>query len=146
MKDTTRPRLRLGSHLVPGLAAVALFAVLAVVVLGSDFGAASGFPTDVSITASIGYAMFNLEQGAVDSEGFLVAFMLVALVLDTALDGAVMLAKREGEGDGGTLTALTDGGRDERTDGGVDVPADESTDARGVSDATTDTEETGGDH
>lgn len=110
MTDPTWPRLKLGSHLLPGLAAVALFAVLAVVVLGGDFGAAEGFPADAGITAGIGYAMFNLSFGDVPSEGFLVAFLTIAIVLDAALDGAVMLAKREGDGDD-ALTALTDGGR-----------------------------------
>ena len=110
MSDATWPRLNVGSHLVPGLAAVALFGVLAVVFLGSNFGEAAGFPTDVSITASIGYAMFNLDQGAVASEGFLVAFEIIDLVLVAALAGAVMLARTDTGGD--VVTALTDGGRD----------------------------------
>ncbi|MFB6177783.1 MAG: proton-conducting membrane transporter [Halobaculum sp.] len=110
MSDATWPRLKLGSHLTSGLAAVALFGVLAVVILGSNFGDAAGFPTDVSITASIGYAMFNLDQGAVASEGFLVAFEIIDLVLVAALAGAVMLARTDTGGD--VVTALTDGGHD----------------------------------
>ena len=124
MSEPTWPRLKLGSHLLPGLAAVALFAVLAVVVLGGDFGAAEGFPTDAGVTASIGYAMFNLSFGDVPSEGFLVAFLTIAVVLDAALDGAVMLAKREDD-DAGAITALTDGGRvREALGGGTDTDED----------------------
>lgn len=112
----SRPRLRLGGHLVPGLAAVALFAVMAFVFLGASFGSAAGFPADAHITAAIGYAMFDITTGAdVPSEGFLVAFIVIAVVLDAALDGAVMLAKRES---GEFFTRVrTDGGRsDERGD------------------------------
>jgi NADH-quinone oxidoreductase subunit J len=110
VSDATWPRLKLGGHLVPGLAAVALFLVLAAVSLGSNFGEAAGFPSDVSITASIGYAMFNLGQGAVASEGFLVAFEIIDVVLVAALVGAVMLARTDSGGQ--VVTALTDGGRE----------------------------------
>jgi len=108
---TTKPELRLGKHLLPGLAAVALFAVMAATFLSASFGSGVEDPfADVgSITENIGYAMFDLTgQLTVESEGFLVAFVLIALVLDAALEGAVYLAKREA---GGTLrTALTIGG------------------------------------
>ncbi|PSQ42576.1 proton-conducting membrane transporter [Halobacteriales archaeon SW_7_68_16] len=104
--------------MLPGLAAVALFAVMAVTFLTAPFGSAAGFPDGASITASIGYAMFNLggiaTEGTVSSEGFLVAFEIVDLVLVAALVAAVMLARREG-GDGGV--ALTDGGRDDGESG-----------------------------
>jgi NADH-quinone oxidoreductase subunit J len=104
---TTKPRLNTDASLSRGLAAVALFAVMAAAFLraGAAFGAPAGFPADASITESIGYAMFNLDMGAVPGEGFLVAFILIAVVLDAALDGAVLLAKRDDEG------AVTDGGR-----------------------------------
>lgn len=144
MSEPTWPRLKLGSHLVPGLAAVALFAVLAVVVLGGDFGAAEGFPTDAGITASIGYAMFNLSFGDVPSEGFLVAFLTIAVVLDAALDGAVMLAKREDD-EAGAITALTDGGRVREALGGDD--ATEGGDGAEAGDGAADDDATdGGDH
>jgi len=121
----SRPRLKLGGHLVPGLAAVALFAVLAAVFLRASFGEAAGFEEGASITASIGYAMFNVDTGAISgavvpAEGFVVAFVLIAVVLDVAIDGAVFLAKRdEGEGGGGVLA---DGGREirDRLRGGDD--------------------------
>ncbi len=94
---TTRPRLHGGSK-VTGVIALGLFGLLAAVFLTSGFGTAEGFG-DGSVTRSIGYAMFNLDSGDVASEGFLVAFITIAVVLDAALDGAVMLAKRDEEGD-----------------------------------------------
>jgi len=95
----------------PGLAAVALFGVLAAVVLGSasGFGAAKGFG-DVSIVHNIGYALFDIGLGEIPSEGFLAAFLIIAIALDVALDSAVYLAKQEDEGR--IISALTDGGRD----------------------------------
>ncbi len=82
--------------MVTGVLAVALFGLLSAVFVTAGFGTSEGFPTG-AITRSIGYAMFNLDAGTIDSEGFLVAFITIAIVLDAALDGAVMLAKREGE-------------------------------------------------
>ena len=94
---TTRPRLRKSSSQVIGVLALALFGVLAAVFLTASFGDAAGFPADGSITAAIGYAMFNLDAGAFPSEGFLVSFIVIAVVLDAALDVAVMLGLREEE-------------------------------------------------
>lgn len=105
----SRPRLNLGSHLLPGVAAIALFGVFAAVVLTSSFGPAQGFPADANIVASIGRAMFGLGGADVAGESFLVAFILIALTLDAALDGSLLLAKRE-EG-GSAVTLLADGGR-----------------------------------
>ena len=106
---TSRPRPKVGSHLLPGLAAVALFAVIAAAVLTSSFGPAQGFPADANIAASIGRAMFGISGADVGGESFLVAFIVIALALDAALDGSLLLAKRE-EG-GSTVTLLADGGR-----------------------------------
>ncbi|MFC7096629.1 proton-conducting membrane transporter [Halobaculum marinum] len=108
----SRPRLKLGGHLVPGLAAVALFVVLAIVFLQASFGEAQGFPEGASITAAIGYAMFNIDAGSVPGESMLVAFEIIDVVLVAALAGAVMLA-RTGTG-ASVVTALTDGGREVR--------------------------------
>jgi NADH-quinone oxidoreductase subunit J len=94
---TTRPQLRIGSHLLPGLAAVALFFLMAFVFLTASFPAPEGFPADANITANIGYALFNIEAGEVPAEGFIVAFLAIAIVLDAALDGAVLLARRDDE-------------------------------------------------
>jgi len=92
---TTRPRLY-GGEKVIGVLAIGLFGFLSAVFLTSGFGTAAPFP-DGSVTASIGYALLNLEGGGIDSEGFLVAFITIAIVLDAALDGAIMLAKKEGD-------------------------------------------------
>ena len=94
---TTRPRLSTGKQQVVGILALGLFAVLSAVFLTSSFGEAAGFPGGGSITAAIGYAMFDLDAGAFPSEGFLVSFIVIAVVLDAALDVAVMLGQREDE-------------------------------------------------
>jgi NADH-quinone oxidoreductase subunit J len=92
----TYPQLALGSHLWRGLGAVALFAVLAAVALGGQFAAGAGFPADASITASIGYALIGLEPLAAHPvESFLAALIIIAVALDAALDGSVMLARRD---------------------------------------------------
>lgn len=114
---TSRPRLYGGFSAAQGLAAVALFAVLALVfVTSSGWSAPAGFP-DGSVTASIGYAMFDLtEQAAIPSEPFLVAFEIIDMVLVAALVAAVLLAKRESGQDlyGSARKAIrTDGGRED---------------------------------
>ncbi len=109
---TTRPELRLGSFLLPGVLAVALFGMMAAIVLNTSFtGSMQGFPDGISITSEIGYALFDLEplqstEGQMgNTEPFLVSFFLVAIVLDAALDAALVLAKREDEGE--TVAALS---------------------------------------
>jgi NADH-quinone oxidoreductase subunit J len=102
---TDRPRLNTEGSLVAGLAAVGLFVVLAVVFMGVSFPAPAGFGEGAAITKSLGAAMFDIApsalmddgETAVPGEGFLVAFILIAIVLDAALDGALMLAKRDDE-------------------------------------------------
>ena len=106
---TTKPELDLGSHLLPGLAAAALFVVMAATFLSASYPEPQGFPEGANVTASIGYAMFDLDLGDIPGESFLVAFLTIAVSLDVALDGAVHLATREGDG-GRTL--LADGGRE----------------------------------
>ncbi|WP_410765216.1 NADH-quinone oxidoreductase subunit J [Haloferax sp. DFSO60] len=108
---TTKPQLKLGSHLVPGIAAIALFVVMAAVFIGASFPNPQGFAQDANITASIGYTMFNLGFGDVEGESMLIAFEIIDLVLVGALVGAVLLARREDEG-GQMRTILTDGGRE----------------------------------
>ncbi|WP_246987762.1 NADH-quinone oxidoreductase subunit J family protein [Halorientalis marina] len=108
----TRPRLvKASNQLVTGLVAVALFAVFAGVFLTAQLGSPTGFPEDGSITASIGYLMFNLADLSTHSgEEFLVAFEIIDAVLVAALVGAVMLARREE--DGSVTNVLADGGRE----------------------------------
>ncbi|WP_128478026.1 hypothetical protein [Halorussus pelagicus] len=113
---------------LPGIAALALFAVMAWVFVGANFGDAAGFPEGASVVASIGYAMFNIQApNAIPSEGFLVAFILIAVVLDAALDGAVLLASREE--DGQIVSALRSGAvEQESADGEVVADGGERTD------------------
>ena len=107
-----------GSRIAPAIAVGGLFAVLVATVNGATFGFESvGFPADASVVHNIGYALFNLaeyELGAVPSEGFLAAFLIAAVALDVAVDGAVYLAKREEDGSvvAAVGQAFTDGGRD----------------------------------
>ena len=92
---TTRPRLYRG-EMVIGVLAMGLFAFFAAVFLTSGFGTAEAFP-EGSVTASIGYALLNLPGGDIGGEGFLVSFITIAILLDAALDGAILLAKKEDE-------------------------------------------------
>ena len=131
---TTRPRLNLGSHLIPGLVALALFVVLALVFLTASFPAPQGFD-GAPITPSIGYAMFDLAGGQIPSESFLIAFEIIDLVLIAALAAAVMLARREGDGKlVGIEEIRTDGGhsRDSTTD--ADADPDSGSDAEVTND------------
>jgi NADH-quinone oxidoreductase subunit J len=105
-------------QLVPAAAVGLLFAVMVVTVRSAEFGTeAAGFPEDASVVHNIGYALFNLGEygvATIPSEGFLAAFLIAAVALDVAVDGAVYLAKRE---QGGSIVsavghAFTDGGRD----------------------------------
>ncbi|MFC6614782.1 hypothetical protein ACFQAS_07400 [Halopenitus salinus] len=87
--------------LVPGLASALLFAVMAAAFLGADLGEPAGFELgEYGITHEIGFALFNLDIGSLagSTEGFLAAFLIVALTLDVAIDGALYLAKREEDG------------------------------------------------
>jgi len=132
---TTRPRLNLGTHLIPGLVALALFVVLALVFLTASFPAPQGFD-GAPITPSIGYAMFDLAGGQIPSESFLIAFEIIDLVLIAALAAAVMLARREGDGKlVGIEEIRTDGGhsRDSTTD--ADSDPDSGSDAEVTNDA-----------
>ena len=130
----TRPRAKIGRHMIPGLAAAALFTVMATVFMRAQFPAdfldAVGF--DGSVTASIGYALFDLTgamaespdvQGVIASDQFLAAFEIIDIVLVAALVGGVMLARRD---EGGSLrTAIADGGRELLGRDGTDDEAGE---------------------
>ena len=132
---TTRPRLNLGSHLIPGLVALALFVVLALVFLTASFPAPQGFD-GAPITPSIGYAMFDLAGGQIPSESFLIAFEIIDLVLIAALAAAVMLARREGDGKlVGIEEIRTDGGRSRDSTTDADADPDSGSDAEVTNDA-----------
>lgn len=113
---TTRPRLYTNGKQAVGLVAFALFAVFAAVFLTADFGTAAGFGGK-PITATIGYAMFNLDAGVLPSEGFLVAFEIIDVVLIAALAAAVMLATRDDDEEPDSSVA-TDGGSNQGRNGG----------------------------
>lgn len=122
------PRLRIDEGMLPGFIAVILFSLMALIVLNANFGTATGFPDGINITAEIGYALLDLTalqstDGAIgETERFLVAFILIAVVLDAALDAALMLARRESADDVVTIgpVAETDGGSDDTSAGGDD--------------------------
>jgi len=97
---TSRPRpIDLDRGLLPGLVAVGLFVLMFAVFVTEGFGDPAGFP-DASVVGSIGYALVGAgEVGGIETENFLVALILVAIVLDAALDGALMLAKRDDGGE-----------------------------------------------
>jgi len=120
---TTRPRLRT-DFAAYALLGVALFVVFSAVFLTAGFPEPEGFAGVSSITAAIGYAMFDIQADVVPegTESFLVAFILIALVLDAALDGAVMLARREE----GPVLPITDGGWSLRDDADETSDDDES--------------------
>ena len=105
-------------RLVPAAAVGLLFAVMALTVVSAEFNFQdSGFPADASVIHNVGYAMFNLGEygvATIPSEGFLAAFLIAAVALDVAVDGAVYLAKREEDGSlvSAVGQAFTDGGRD----------------------------------
>ncbi|WP_135304484.1 NADH-quinone oxidoreductase subunit J family protein [Haloarcula amylovorans] len=129
---TNRPELNTEGNFVAGLAAVALFVVLGAVFIGVSFPAPAGFGEGAAITKSLGAAMFDIAPGvlmgegesAVPSEGFLIAFEIIDVVLVAALVGSVMLARREEAGaivglgvgsEADETTVATDGG--EQSDG-----------------------------
>jgi hypothetical protein len=109
---TSRPStIDLNRSLLPGLIALVLFALMAAVFLTANgtglFESAfdsTGFP-DVSIVSGLGYAMIGAAGAAgtevvfENTENFLVALILIGVLLDAALDGALMLAKRDDGGE-----------------------------------------------
>ncbi len=113
MSDDTSKR---GGRIVPAVAVGLLFGTLALTTLSADFAAeGAGFPADASVVHNIGYALFNLgayDIATIPSEGFLAAFLIAAVALDVAVDGAVYLAKREEDGSiiAAVGQAFTDGG------------------------------------
>lgn len=77
-----------------GAAAVGVIAVLGVAIATAEFAAPAGYG-GASVLESIGLAMINAE-GPLPAIGFLVPLILLALVLDAALEGAVYLAEKDG--------------------------------------------------
>ena len=101
---TTGPKLRLGKTMVPGVLAVILFGIMAAIVVQTPFESMPSQPFDgLSVTSEIGYAMFDMgvmqDEAVADTEPFLISFLLIAIVLDAALDASLVLAKREEHGE-----------------------------------------------
>ncbi len=88
-----------GARLLRGLAAVALFVVIAGTVVLAEFEDAVGYG-DISSLEAIGYSMIPAAgiSDATLPAVFLVPLLLLALVLDAALEGAIYLARTD-EGD-----------------------------------------------
>ncbi len=130
---------QMSKTLAPGILAVVLFLMIALIVINTPFGEPAGFDTAAGITSNIGYAMFDMTAlQEIDSEPFLVSFILAAIVLDAALDASLVLAKREEGGE--TVTALSSAsdapdetGAVAATDGGTAEPAADHTDSRETS-------------
>ncbi|QLG50736.1 hypothetical protein [Natrinema halophilum] len=136
---TTGPKLRLGRTLVPGLLAVGLFGVMALITLNTTFepmtaAAGAGFPDGVSITAELGYALFGFHelQQIGGTEPFLAAVLLVAVALDAALDASLVLAKREEGGE--PVAALSSTGEASSSEGSTPTVADGGTKSNDGSD------------
>lgn len=92
----------IGRHLLPGVIAFFVFVIFTATFLLAEFPEAAGFP-DTSIVAVIGYSLIGAAEYSQipATENFLVALILIAIVLDAALDGSLMLAKRDEDGTGG---------------------------------------------
>lgn len=104
-RDTNWPALiDLDRNLLPGLAAVGIFLVMATVFLTADLTDVTGLE-GISTVSGIGYALLGAAEHAGEevvyenTESFLVALVLIAVLLDAALDGALMLAKRDDGGE-----------------------------------------------
>jgi NADH-quinone oxidoreductase subunit J len=98
---TTRPEfIDADRRLLLGLIPLALFGFIAAVVLTTDFVTAVGFESGgLSIVEDMGYSFIGApELAELETEDFLVPLVLIAVLLDAALDGALMLAKRDGGG------------------------------------------------
>lgn len=104
-RDAHWPELiELDRSLLPGLAAVGIFLVMVTVFLTADLTDVTGLD-GISTVDGIGYALLGAAEHAGEevvyenTESFLVALILIAVLLDAALDGALMLAKRDDGGE-----------------------------------------------
>ena len=99
---TTRPqRIDFDRQTLVGLIPLGLFVVIAALVLTTEFGEPIGFAEGgLTVVEDIGYALIGTaEHATLQVDDFLVALILIAILLDAALDGALMLAKREEGGE-----------------------------------------------
>lgn len=99
---TTRPQLiDIDRRVLVGLLPLGLFVGIAALVFTSDFEESAGFAEGgLTVVEDIGYALIGQADHATLAVGnFLVALILIAVLLDAALDGALMLAKRDDGGE-----------------------------------------------
>jgi NADH-quinone oxidoreductase subunit J len=97
----SRPRLATEASLVPGLIAVGLFVLLSAIFLAAPLAGPATFDGG-AVMQSLGAALMSIDAGAVvgdgtpiPAEGFVVSLIIVAVALDAALDGSLMLARRD---------------------------------------------------
>ncbi len=83
------------SRLLAGVGAVVIFGVIALSVYGSTFDQPVGFSGGAVIEA-LGLAVINAPT-ELATIGFVVPLVLLAIVLDAAVDGAIYLARRDSE-------------------------------------------------
>lgn len=99
---TTAPTfIDLDRSLLPGLIAVGFFGLFTAIILSAQFDTIQGF-TDggLTIVEDIGYAIIGAAgETTIPTEDFLVALILIAVLLDAALDGALLLATRDDGGE-----------------------------------------------
>ncbi|PSQ38720.1 hypothetical protein BRD10_03750 [Halobacteriales archaeon SW_12_71_31] len=116
---TTRPRLRLGRHLLPGLVAVGLFVVLAVGVLAAPLGSAAGFPAEGSL-AEANVTAELADGGSVDGGSYASEFdgSTTRVTVDRGdgtvehtLTAADVAAEREGDTTYAVVSVPADGER-----------------------------------
>lgn len=101
---TTRPRLiELDRRILVALLPLVLFGVIAAIAVTTDFSEPGviGFEDGgLTIVEDIGYSLIGAaDQATLETDNFLVALVLIAVLLDAALDGALMLAKRDDGGE-----------------------------------------------
>jgi len=118
---TTRPELRLGRHLLPGLAAVGLFAVIAAAVLAAPLGSAAGFPdegplNEANVTAELqgGGSLADAEgsyETTVDGDRTQVTVSLGGETVEHNLTEADVSGERSGDVTRAVVSVPTDEGR-----------------------------------
>lgn len=118
---TTRPELRLGRHLLPGLAAVGLFVVIAAAVVAAPLGSAAGFPdegplTEANLTAELqdGGSLADADgsyETTFDGERTQVTVSVDGETVEHNLTEADVSADRSGDVTRAVVSVPTDDGR-----------------------------------
>ncbi len=93
MGEPTRRATDGQSRLLAGVGAIVMFGTIAGAVYGSPFDDAVGFSGE-AVIEGVGLALVNAPTDLA-TIGFVVPLVLLAIVLDAAVDGAIYLARRE---------------------------------------------------